>query len=62
MTDRDTFAELKALKALVRQYLKAVEHVPFRALDCDQKLVFDLESQLREAAAARRIRKSGKPA
>ena len=54
MTDRDFRAELIALKAIVRQYLKAVEHVPFRALDCDQRLVFELEAQLRGAAAARR--------
>jgi len=58
MTDRDLAAELKALKSLVRMYLKAVEHVPFRALDCDQKLVFDLESQLWEATAVRRRRKA----
>ena len=50
-------SELKALKHLVRRFLREIKHVPFRSLDCDQKLVNELEIQLLEATSVKRQRK-----
>ena len=41
--------ELEALKVLVRQFLEAIEYVPFRAIDCDQNTVEDLWEKLADA-------------
>ena len=38
--------ELEELKSLVRDFLKATEHVPFRAVDCNQEEVYDLWDKL----------------
>lgn len=42
--------ELKSLKSLVRSFLKEIEYVPMRAVDCDQDEVKGLMVQLAEAA------------
>ncbi len=55
-TQADIIAELRSLKTLVRQFLKAVQHVPFRAIDCDQHLVNDLECKLLDATRSRPYR------
>ena len=39
----------KELKSLVRRFLKEIEHVPFRAVDCDQEAVKDLKARLKRA-------------
>jgi hypothetical protein len=52
-TPADINAELKELKSLVRKFLKAVQHVPLRAIDCNQDLVNDLECKLLDATRSR---------
>jgi hypothetical protein len=39
------------LKSLVREFLKEIEHVPMRAVDCDQEKVRELIKKLEEAVA-----------
>jgi hypothetical protein len=39
------------LKSLIREFLKEIEHVPMRAVDCDQKKVRELIKKLEEAVA-----------
>jgi hypothetical protein len=39
------------LKSLVKEFLKEIEHVPMRAVDCDQEKVRDLINKLEEAVA-----------
>ena len=46
----DLRTELAALKSLVRVFLRAIEHVPFRAVDCDQTEVDELRILLLEAS------------
>jgi hypothetical protein len=41
--------ELKELKQLVNDFLDAIYHVPFRAVDCDQDTVADLWEKLADA-------------
>lgn len=38
--------ELVELKTLVKQFLGEIEHVPFRAIDCDQEVVYYLREKL----------------
>lgn len=38
--------ELEELKGLVRDFIKATQHVPFRAVDCDQETVYTLWDKL----------------
>lgn len=45
--------ELNSLKFLVRSFLKEIEYVPMRAVDCDQDEVERLMVQLAEAAKER---------
>jgi hypothetical protein len=44
--------ELIELKGLVREFINAIEHVPFRAVDCDQESVYTLWNKLIEATGA----------
>ena len=44
--------ELIELKGLVREFLDAIEHVPFRAVDCDQEMVYTLYNKLIDATGA----------
>ena len=44
--------ELIGLKGLVREFLDAIEHVPFRAIDCDQESVYTLLNKLIDATGA----------
>ena len=44
--------ELIELKGLVREFIDAIEHVPFRAVDCDQESVYALWNKLIEATGA----------
>ena len=44
--------ELEELKGLVRDFLEATKHVPFRAVDCDQEIVYTLWNKLIEATGA----------
>ena len=39
------------LKSLVKEFLKEIEHVPMRAVDCDQEKVRDLIKKLEETVA-----------
>lgn len=58
-TDKEYFAirnELKELKDLVNQFLDATYYVPFRAVDCDQELVYDLLEKLADAVDSRKKR------
>ncbi len=48
--------ELQELKQLVNQFLDATYHVPFRAVDCDQELVYDLWEKLADAVDSDRSR------
>jgi hypothetical protein len=41
--------ELNSLKSLVRRFLKEIEYVPMRAVDCDQDEVERLMKSLSEA-------------
>jgi len=43
--------EKQDIKSLVREFLKEIEHVPMRAVDCDQEKVRELMKQLKEAVA-----------
>lgn len=45
--------ELNNLKFLVRSFLKEIEYVPMRAVDCDQDEVERLMAQLADAAKER---------
>lgn len=42
-------SELEELKSLIRSFLEEIEHVPFRAVDCDQETVRDLMGRLERA-------------
>lgn len=44
--------ELIELKSLVREFIDAIQHVPFRAVDCDQESVYTLWNKLIEATGA----------
>ena len=44
--------EIIELKGLVREFMDAIEHVPFRAVDCDQKTVYTLWNKLIDATGA----------
>lgn len=44
--------ELIELKGLVREFLDAIEYVPFRAVDCDQETVYTLWNKLIDATGA----------
>jgi len=44
--------ELIELKSLVRQFIDEIEHVPFRAVDCDQETVYTLWNKLIDATGA----------
>jgi len=44
--------ELVELKSLVREFIDEIEHVPFRAVDCDQEAVYDLWNKLIKAAGS----------
>jgi hypothetical protein len=46
--------ELESLKRLVRKYLRETRHVPLRAVDCDQMLVYDLLDKMHEATKRKR--------
>lgn len=50
-------SELEELKSLVRSFLKEIEHVPFRAVDCDQETVRDLMGRLERATKNKRGKK-----
>ena len=56
MTNNDAQHELIELKGLVREFIEAMEHVPFRAVDCDQELVEDLWEKLADAVDSDRKR------
>jgi hypothetical protein len=58
-TDQEYFSvknELKQLKDLVNQFLDAIYHVPFRAVDCDQDTVEDLWEKLADTVDSDRKR------
>ena len=44
--------ELIELKSLVREFIDSIEHVPFRAVDCDQETVYTLWNKLIDATGA----------
>ena len=44
--------ELIELKSLVREFIDAIKHVPFRAIDCDQESVYTLWNKLIDATGA----------
>lgn len=48
--------ELQELKQLVNEFLDAIYHVPFRAVDCDQDTVEDLWEKLADAVDSDRRR------
>lgn len=48
--------ELEELKGLVRDFIKATQHVPFRALDCDQEIVYTLWDKLTRAVGEKNDR------
>lgn len=48
--------ELQELKQLVNEFLDAIYHVPFRAVDCDQDTVEDLWEKLADAVDSERRR------
>ena len=48
--------ELQELKQLVNEFLDAIYHVPFRAVDCDQDTVEDLWEKLANAVDSDRRR------
>lgn len=50
-------SELEELKSLVRSFLREIEHVPFRAVDCDQETVRDLMGRLERATKNKRGKK-----
>lgn len=54
----DERKELKELKLLVRKFLYEMRHVPYRALDCDQMLVHELEGKLWDAIRAKRKKRA----
>ena len=41
--------ELMKLKELVRKFLDETRNVPYRNVDCDQAIVYDLMNQLGKA-------------
>ena len=41
--------ELTGLKSLVKEFLKEVQYVPFRAVDCDQHTVYNLLNEMVKA-------------
>lgn len=49
--------ELKKLKKLVRQFLRELRWVPFRAIDCDQIAVEELWLALEDATKPKRRKK-----
>ena len=48
--------ELQELKQLVNEFLDAIYHVPFRAVDCDQDTVEDLWEKLADTVDSERRR------
>lgn len=48
--------ELEALKNTVREFLKEVQYVPFRAVDCDQNAVYNLLNEMVKAVGERNDR------
>ena len=47
--------ELIELKTQVREFMGAIEHVPFRAVDCDQGYVDGLWDKLNKATQNERV-------
>lgn len=50
--------ELSELKSLVRRFLKEIQGVPMRAIDCDQETVHELKEELYEATRIKRRAKA----
>ena len=48
--------ELEELKGLVRDFIKEVQYVPFRAVDCDQDAVYNLLNEMVKAVGERNDR------
>lgn len=48
--------ELNDLKYLVKEFLKEVQYVPFRAVDCDQHTVYNLLNEMVKAVGERNDR------
>lgn len=48
--------ELIALKNLVKEFLKEVQYVPFRAVDCDQHTVYNLLNEMVKAVGVKNDR------
>ena len=48
--------ELEELKGLVRDFIKATQYVPFRAVDCDQEIVYTLWDKLTRAVGEKNDR------
>jgi hypothetical protein len=48
--------ELESLKNTVRKFLKEVQYVPFRAVDCDQDAVYNLLNEMVKAVGERNDR------
>lgn len=53
-------SELEDLKSLVRSFLAEIEHVPFRAVDCDQGTVKHLKGRLQRASEPSRKSKGSR--
>lgn len=51
-----TEKELIALKNLVKEFLKEVQYVPFRAVDCNQETVYNLLNELVKAVGEKNDR------
>jgi hypothetical protein len=49
--------ELEELKGLVRDFIKETVHVPFRAVDCNQEIVYTLWDKLTRAVGEENDRK-----
>ena len=52
--EMDDAEKLKKLRGLVRKFLREIEGVPMRAVDCDQEKVNRLWEQLADASGFRR--------
>jgi uncharacterized protein YaaR (DUF327 family) len=48
--------ELIALKNLVKEFLKEVQYVPFRDVDCDQHTVYNLLNEMVKAVGVKNDR------
>ena len=53
---KKTELELITLKNLVKEFLKEVQYVPFRAVDCDQDAVYNLLNEMVKAVGERNDR------